>query len=377
MQPVHFMTSSYAQPELETKVWTLMDICGGRSISAGHRVLIKPNFLLPARPESGILTHPGIVAAACKYALQRGAAVLVADSPATGTFNRLVKKGGFAQALEGLGVELRPFRETVSVDIGAPFGKIALAREALEADIVINLAKLKTHSQMLLTLGVKNLFGCVIGMEKPQWHLRSGVDRDWFAHLLVQIHYAVRPTLTLVDGILALEGDGPGKGGQPRHTGVLLGGLDAAAVDAAVCRMLRLDPGQLPTHRAAEARGLVDGRQDIRGDFITVADFKLPEQGAVAFGPDFLKGFIRSHILQKPVVDHQRCRSCGECWTFCPATAVVDSGQSVAFDYGRCIRCYCCVEVCPHGALAARMPPFGRLVETIRALSRSAGQRPH
>lgn len=377
MQPVYIKSASYSQPELKTAVWALLDSCGGRNINAGDRVLVKPNLLLPARPESGILTHPDIVAAACEFALQRGAAVLVADSPATGTFQGVIRKGGFAKALAHLDVELQPFRETTLVDIGEPFGKIALAREALEADAVINLAKLKTHSQMLLTLGVKNLFGCVVGLEKPQWHLRSGVDRDWFARLLVQIHYAVHPTVTLVDGILSLEGDGPGKGGQPRHTGVLLGGRDAAAVDAAVCRMLRLEPDQLPTHRAAAARGLITGREDIRGDFKMVADFKLPEQGAVAFGPDFLKGFIRTHVLQKPVVDDQRCRSCGECWSFCPAAAVAESGRTVAFDYGRCIRCYCCVEVCPHGALAAKMPPVGRLVEKIRAIRKSVRQCPH
>lgn len=363
MQPAYFKSSTYAEDELKPAVFELMDKCGGGKIAAGARVLIKPNFLLPATPESAILTHPGIVAAACEYALSRGAAVLVADSPATGSFTRLLKKGGFAQALREMEVAVRPFKETVPVDIGAPFGEIALAREALEADVVINLAKLKTHSQMLLTLGVKNLFGCVVGLQKPQWHLRSGVDRDWFARLLVQIHYAVNPTLTLVDGILSLEGDGPGKGGCPRQTGVLLGSRDAVAVDAAVCRMLELDPARLPTHRAAAARGLVDGQEDLQGDFKTVADFQLPEQGAVAFGPAFLKGFIRSHVLQKPVAETGRCRLCGECWTYCPAGAVFESGRSIAFDYGKCIRCYCCVEVCPHGALAARMPRAGRVLE--------------
>ncbi|MCP3954781.1 MAG: DUF362 domain-containing protein, partial [Desulfobacterales bacterium] len=172
MKPVYFKSSTYAQHELKPAVFELMDKCGGAKIAAGKRVLIKPNFLLPAKPESAILTHPGIVAAACEYALARGAKVLVADSPATGSFPRLLKKGGFTRALKGLDVTIRPFKETMPVDIGEPFGQIALAREALEADVVVNLAKLKTHSQMLLTLGVKNLFGCVVGLQKPHWHLR-------------------------------------------------------------------------------------------------------------------------------------------------------------------------------------------------------------
>ncbi len=373
MKPVYFRASTYAEQELKPAVFELMDKCGGKRIAAGNRVLIKPNFLLPAKPESAILTHPGIVAAACEYALARGAVVLVADSPATGSFSRLLKKGGFTRALGGLDVTVRPFKETVPVDIGEPFGKIALAREALEADVVVNLAKLKTHSQMLLTLGVKNLFGCVVGLEKPQWHLRSGVDRDWFARLLVQIHYAISPAVTLVDGILSLEGDGPGKGGQPKHTGVLMGGQDAVTVDAAVCHMLKIDPDTLPTYRAATDRGLLTGKADLRGDVKTVDHFRLPEQGAVAFGPAFLKGFIRSHILQKPVVDSGRCRSCGECWSYCPAAAVFESGRTVAFDYGKCIRCYCCVEVCPHGALAAKMPKAGLVLEKLGLIK----QGPH
>ncbi len=365
MKPVYFKSANYAGCDLKTAVFEMMEKCGGREIASGAKVLVKPNFLLPATPESAILTHPGIVAAACEYLLARGAVVLVADSSATGSFARLIKKGGYADALRGLDVEIRPFKETQVVDIGEPFGKIALAKEALEADVVVNLAKLKTHSQMLLTLGVKNLFGCVVGLQKPQWHLRSGVDRDWFARLLVQIHYAVKPALTLVDGIWSLEGDGPGKGGHPRHTGVLVGSRDAAAVDAAVCRMLQLDPGDLPTHRAAVARGLITGGEDIRGDFKTVDNFVLPDQGAVAFGPSFLKGFIRTHVLQKPVVAPDKCRSCGECWTYCPADAVFEYQAGVAFNYERCIRCYCCVEVCPHGALSAKMPKAGMVLEKL------------
>ncbi len=107
---------------------------------------------------------------------------------------------------------------------------------------MINLAKLKTNTQMLLTLGVKNLFGCIVRLQKPEWHLRAGVDREMFAPLLVQIHYAIAPAATIIDGVLAMEGQGPGRSGTPRQIGTLIGGRDAAAVDAAVCRMLKLAP---------------------------------------------------------------------------------------------------------------------------------------
>ena len=150
---------------------------GMRPIESGMRVLIKPNFLAPAAPERAMTTHPLVVRAVVEHVLGQGGRPTVADSPGRGSFERLLREGGYAQALAGLDVAVRPFRETVKVDIGAPFGRIDLAREAVQADLVVNLPKLKTHTMMLLTLGVKNLFGCVVGLAKPEWHMRSGIDR--------------------------------------------------------------------------------------------------------------------------------------------------------------------------------------------------------
>ena len=111
----------------------------------------------------------------------------------------------------------------------------------MDADVIINLPKLKTHCQMLLTLGVKNMFGCIVGFKKSQWHMRAGVDTMAFARLLVAIHQAVRPTVSILDGILALEGEGPGKRGKPRKIGVLMGSCDTFALDMAVCKMIGMD----------------------------------------------------------------------------------------------------------------------------------------
>ena len=192
--------------------------------------------------------------------------------------------GGYAKAFEGLDITIKAFEETVKVDIGAPFGRIDMARDALEADLVINLPKLKTHSQMLMTLGVKNLFGCVVGLKKPEWHLKCGADRDIFARLLVQIHKAVNPSVTLVDGILALEGQGPGKSGTPRPLGILVGSPDAFAADMAICSMLGLAHDRLPTIRAGKALGATDTSVDISGAFPMIDDFVFPEIGRVAAG---------------------------------------------------------------------------------------------
>ncbi len=115
----------------------------------------------------------------------------------------------------------------------------------------------------LLTLGVKNLFGCIVGFEKQQWHLRTGVDREMFAALLVRIYQTVKPRFTILDGILAMEGEGPGKGGRPKDLGILMGSADAVALDRAVCRLLGLDEEALPTNKMAGKFGLLDGPVEI------------------------------------------------------------------------------------------------------------------
>jgi Pyruvate/2-oxoacid:ferredoxin oxidoreductase delta subunit len=218
---------------------------------------------------------------------------------------------------------------------------------------------------MLLTLGVKNIFGCVVGMNKPKWHFRSGVDREVFARLLVQIYRAVSPSITLLDGILALEGQGPGRSGNPRQLGVLAGSANAAALDAAVCNMLGIDPARLPTHRAAKKVGLIGETLHVNGEFHMLEGFGLPELGPLVFGPKPLHGLIRRHLVQRPVADRRLCRLCGECWRYCPAQAIRQGRKKLDVDYDRCIRCYCCIEVCPHGALRAVETLPGRLLRLL------------
>ena len=139
---------------------------------------------------------------------------------------------------------------------------------------------------MLLTLGVKNLFGCIVGLRKPQWHLRAGVDRELFAALLVQIYQAVKPRFTILDGILAMEGEGPGKGGRPKELGILLGSTDAVALDVAVCHLLGLDEEALLTNRVAGQCGLMDDPVEVVGDPVIIGDFQLPEATPLVFGPE-------------------------------------------------------------------------------------------
>jgi uncharacterized protein (DUF362 family)/ferredoxin len=368
MSDVIIRKATYDYENLKPIIFEVLDAISNGLIQKQRRVLIKPNLLSPAKPEKAILTHPLVVKAVAEYVLSKGGHPQISDSPAMGSFDRVLKEGGFKNAFKDLNVEFRPFLETIQKDIGEPFGHIEIAGEAVEADVVINLAKLKTHTQMLLTLGVKNLFGCIIGLKKPEWHMRSGVNRKMFARLLVQICQAVKPSITLVDGILAMEGQGPGKSGKPRYLGVLVGSSDAPAADWAICQMLGIDPDSLPTLKAARELDLLNESIRITGDAIRVDDFELPVLGPLTFGPRLFRKFMRKHLVQRPAVDKNHCQLCGECWQYCPADAITPYERIIGFDYDRCIRCYCCVEICPHGALEAMETLPGKVIRRISRL---------
>lgn len=364
-------SADYCYEDLRPHIFEMLEALDNDSIRGSSRVLIKPNLLAPASPDRAIVTHPMIVRAVAEYVIGKGARPQISDSPATGFFDRVLKESGLKAALKGLDVEFREFKTSTTVEVGEPFNRLEIAEEALEADVIINLPKLKTHSQMLLTLGVKNLFGCIVGARKPQWHLRAGVDRKMFAHLLVLVYQALRPAITILDGILAMEGQGPGRGGLPKQVGVLMGSDDAVALDNVVCTMLGIDPEALLTNRVARGLGCPDGYIHLDGKLPRVGGFKFPEITPLVFGPSSIHGFLRKYLVQRPVVESSLCKLCGECWSYCPAQAISHDHRSVIFNYDKCIRCYCCLEVCPHGVLRAEQPLPGRILDKLIDRGRS------
>lgn len=361
MSTVYSSIASYTYEDLKPKLFHMMEVMNGERITRGSHVLIKPNLLAAATPDRAMVTHPMIVRGVVEYVLEKAGKVRISDSPAMGSLEKVMKESGIMSALQGLDVEVREFRSSVMVDVGEPFHRIELAEAAMTADVVINLPKLKTHSQMLLTLGVKNLFGCVVGFRKPQWHLRVGVDREMFGLLLYRIYSAVKPAFTILDGILAMDGQGPGKSGTPRHVGVILGSRDAVALDATVSQMLGVDPEKVFTSLAAIRAGEMPESIEVVGELPSVSQFILPRITPLVFGPRQTHKYLRKYLIQRPVTDEKLCRSCGDCRRYCPAGAIRQEGKKLRFDYDRCIRCYCCIEVCPHGALKSEEPPLGRL----------------
>jgi len=351
---------SYDREEVQEAVDRAVDLLGGmgRFVKPGDRVLLKPNLLSARPPDRRVTTDPSVVRAVARRVQQAGGRPVIGDSPALGPFQRVARKTGMAEVAQDMGIDIIELNNPTRVSLppGALHKTLEVASGAMEADVVINLPKLKTHSQMLLTLGVKNLFGTVVAQRKAEWHYMTGVNRDTFASLHLDILMAIAPALTILDGVWGMEGHGPANG-EPRKLNMIAAGTDAVALDVQICRILGIPLRLFPLYRESRKRGI--GQTDperihVRGEdphSLQVRDFKIPDLDSLGLFPGIFDGLTKRFLVSKPVQKGGACANCGECEQICPAEAIRTRAEGIAFDYVRCIRCYCCQEVCPRDAI--------------------------
>jgi uncharacterized protein (DUF362 family)/Pyruvate/2-oxoacid:ferredoxin oxidoreductase delta subunit len=363
----------YEYGRLREAVVELLEPLGGIGAFAGpgERVLLKPNMLAARPPEAAVTTHPALVRVMAELVRGTGARVMIGDSPGIDGFQRVAERTGIGRAALESGAELVSFDETVDLRGEGTFRRITLARAYWEADRVINLPKLKTHEMMTMTCAVKNLFGAVVGTEKAEWHLRAGTSRQLFARLLLDIYLLKKPTLNVVDAVVAMEGDGPGSG-DPVNLNTLIAGVNPVAVDVVAARLAGLPSGMLHVEREAERMGLAgSGEEELElvgggTEEFPRHRFRLPKGLDVQFGlPGFLKRLLRRHLTARPVVDRKRCVLCGICRDACPPRVIRIRNSALTIDEGRCIRCWCCRELCPRDAMELR---HGVLIKVVAAL---------
>jgi uncharacterized protein (DUF362 family)/Pyruvate/2-oxoacid:ferredoxin oxidoreductase delta subunit len=345
-----------------------------RFVKPGQRVLLKPNLLGAYPVEKRVTTDPSVVYSVARLVLQAGGKPFIGDSPALHSFKKAAYQSGYSGVAKELNIELvelsNPRIALVPAD--SVFKKIEIASQVLDADVVINLPKLKTHAQMLLTLGVKNLFGTVVGRCKGEWHYMAGVDRDTFADLHLDIYQIVKPALTILDGVWAMEGNGPGNG-RPRKLGLIAAAQDAIALDVCICNLLGAPLRSFPVYRAAKRRRM--GEINIanmqfpleRPDAFVIKDFEIPRLDSLGVLPEWLGWIAKRFLVSKPVQATNFCTECGQCEKICPAAAIRIKDQKAYFDYDTCIRCYCCQEVCPQNAIQFQQ---GRLVRILKYLGK-------
>jgi uncharacterized protein (DUF362 family)/Pyruvate/2-oxoacid:ferredoxin oxidoreductase delta subunit len=355
--------SSYRVTELEGAIRETLSHLGGlgRYVWRGQHVLLKPNLLSAREPDRAVTTHPAVVQVFIKLVREVGAVPVVGDSPAGAHKGvaRVWKKTEMHDVCRAERVELINFEAAGSNRIQGSTGEIVLTRALEAVDLVINLAKLKTHSLTVLTGCVKNVFGLVPGFVKAEAHKRFPKAKGFSRHLL-DVYAHVRPTLSFADAVIALEGEGPGSG-EPRATGFVAAGIDAVAVDTVLAAAVRVDGARIPTNALAERLGLGVSRfQDvsIRGEAfqdVLVDGFSLPSTWRTQLVPEWLAKLVGRHLWIRPTENEELCTRCGICMDSCPVTAIswkksTGSGN-LEFDYEKCLSCLCCHEVCTSSAI--------------------------
>jgi uncharacterized protein (DUF362 family) len=276
--------TSYEQEALRASLVTLLQPLGGISafVKPGDKVLLKPNLLTGSRPTKECTTRRELVYQVAQMVIEAGGKPFLGDSPAFGSAKGVAEANGYLPLLQELNIPIIEFHGKRYQTINEDFNHLRLCKEAMEADVVINLPKVKSHIQLTLTMGVKNLFGCVPGKMKAWWHMEAGKDPQRFGEMLVETARAINPNLTILDGIIGHEGNGP-SGGEPRQLGVLAASADVFALDRAMVEILNVKPEQVPTIAASQRLGLCPQLTEI--DFpnlhphlLKIEDWQLPER---------------------------------------------------------------------------------------------------
>lgn len=351
---------SYDPALVEESVRKAVGLLGGITafIRPESRVLVKPNLLMAKEPEFGITTHPEVVRSAIKILKEINCKIFLGDGPSVWgnqieNVDEVYERTGMSKVAQEENVEL------VKLENRRWRKKFPMAALLDNCDHVLNLAKFKTHDFTLLTGAIKNLFGLVWGTYKTELHKNYFNPQD-FAGILVDIYEEVKPSLTIVDAIVAMEGDGPGSAGKLRNDGLLLAGSDCVALDSVLAVLMGIAPFDVLTTREAAKRGL--GAADINSISILGESLKavkgrpflLPTALVIRKIPQPVIKVIRKLIRYYPVVEDAKCTRCSACIKACPAKCISMKNNRITFDYRRCIACFCCQEVCPAPAIKVK-----------------------
>lgn len=359
---------SYDEEEVYASICRHMDHLNiAADLQPGMTVLLKPNLVLAKKPEYAATTHPVLIKAVVRWLLeQKITRIIIADSPG-GLYQAEYLKSIYSAC--GLTCpELAPYLnqdfgfETVPTRKGFANHSFPIIHPIQKADYIINLPKLKTHAMTGLSGGIKNLFGSIPGLQKPQMHYRWPQLPD-FSNMLLELAQTVHPDLTIIDAIIGMEGNGP-TGGTPKNLGLILASKDVYTQDWFAASCIGLEPSSVAMLQLAKEQGL------IHPDAIQLAGDALPEHLPVFAQPDTKRLDFGSKIpplLRKPVlsvlkrllksypqVDTSVCIGCGKCMESCPAHIITIREKKAHFPKKGCISCFCCQEMCSVKAISVK-----------------------
>ena len=371
--------NDYEASEARAALEQAIDAVGGLAwVEKGMKIVIKANLVSFMSPESAATTHPTLLCEFVKMLIERGADVIVGDSPGglytSAYVNRVYKATGM-KAVEEAGARLNQNfeqRETENPE-GMVLKRFAYTSYLDEADAIVNFCKLKTHGMMGMSAAAKNMFGCIPGITKPEYHFRFPKHED-FARMIVDLDNYFKPRLCICDAVIGMEGNGPTMG-EPRKIGAVLASVCPHKMDLVCAKIIGLTKEDVPTLAAAYERELIPADADNLtvwgdpGEFF-VPDFKnIPNHSSVEFRKDSTKFFgklsamfMAKALRSVPTLKKKECVGCGVCKNICPAQAIkIEKGKAV-IDRSACIRCFCCQEFCPKGAMKVKRPWIAKLL---------------
>lgn len=364
----------YDEEEIYRQLQAGIRLLGGLEglIEKREKILLKPNLVRKAEVDRAVITHPAVMGALARILREEGYEnIICGDSCGIGTASRTMAGTGMERQMEKYGIPATDFSHPVKVDYfqGHQAKQFVIAQDALDADAIINVCKMKTHALERVTGAVKNMYGCVCGLQKAKGHTLYP-NAESFARMLIDLNQLLKPRLYLMDGIVAMEGNGP-TSGDPVKMGVMLLSADPIALDAVFCRLVDLDPQMVPTNVHGMQYGL--GTWKTEEIEVFTPDGEVSMEEAVSrwgnpgyrvdrekYGKNIWNALKALKIFQKkPYIVEEKCRRCGICVESCPvegkAVTFKNGRENIpVYNYRKCIRCFCCQEMCPHKAIEVK-----------------------
>lgn len=345
-------------------------------VKSGMKIIIKPNLVSFKKPDAAATTHPALLEALVEMLLARGADVTIGDSPggphSLPLLNRVYAATGMDR-VEKLGAKLNRNMNEKTVDF--PEGKVlknfTYTEYLDEADAIIDFCKLKSHGMLGMSAAVKNLFGTIPGLKKPEVHYKFQNDTE-FADMLVDLNEYFKPRLAICDAVVGMEGNGP-TAGTPRQIGAIIASKSTYYADVVGAELIGMNIDGLPTLQAAYERGFAPASSKnlrVYGDIraLTVDDFKAPPVRGLSFmrKGNVLHFISKAALEHKPTLKKRLCAGCGECARMCPAKAIEMKNKKPHINREKCIRCFCCQEFCPRAAMVAHRPLAAKALNKLK-----------
>ncbi|HHX80608.1 MAG TPA: DUF362 domain-containing protein [Acholeplasmataceae bacterium] len=369
----------YEKELVKEKIETCLSAIGDLAsfLKPNGRVFVKLNCVGGFSPDLGITTHPVFLEAIIEILKQYTSDIIVGDNPATKDLVSTLKRCKLYDVITKNNLKILKGDDLITIKNSKPklYSSFEVSREMIEVDLLVNLPKLKTHSLTYMSIAEKNLFGMIYGLSKAGWHVKANNPLQ-FGEALNDLYGAIleayqdKKMLHICDGIIGLEGEGPGTAGITKKAGAILASSDAVSLDRVAAEVCKLDPDKIFVTKIADERNYGEGnleRIEIVGkSLVAFADlrFQEPVNQTSTFGLKLLKyDFLRNLLLEHPLIEKDLCIKCGECVKICPPkTLKIKKGEFPYLKAKECIRCWCCAEVCPQNAIQkTKRPLIGRI----------------